>query len=334
MNLFIDSNILLEFYHFSRDDLEELKKLVSLIEKGEVRLYVTRQVINEIMRNRDGKVADALNRFRDSKVEIQMPQICKSYPEYEIIKKMLMELKKSKSELDEKLISDIGTKTLTADKTIEDLKQKANIVESDGYIEKAISRQKLGNPPGKKDSYGDAVNWEALISVVPDSQDLFFISGDKDYRSPLGEGRFNSYLDFEWHERKKSSILFYTKLSEFFRHHYNDIKLKTEEEKESLIEHLTLCASFRDAHLLIKELSKFDGFSDSQIKRLIETATRNSQIYWIARDPEIKNFFNWVIQGKEDIIDGITLALYKLYFLGIGSHVDHIEQSDDEKSGF
>ena len=37
MNLFVDANIFLDFYHFLNDDLEELRKLVDLIQKGEIR---------------------------------------------------------------------------------------------------------------------------------------------------------------------------------------------------------------------------------------------------------------------------------------------------------
>ena len=35
MNLFIDTNVFLSFFHLSNDDLEEIHKLAVLIEKGE-----------------------------------------------------------------------------------------------------------------------------------------------------------------------------------------------------------------------------------------------------------------------------------------------------------
>lgn len=43
MNLFIDANIFLDFYHLSGGDIEELKKLVALIEEGDVKLYSCKQ---------------------------------------------------------------------------------------------------------------------------------------------------------------------------------------------------------------------------------------------------------------------------------------------------
>ena len=39
MNLFIDANIFLDFYHLSGGDIEELKKLVALVENGDIVLF-------------------------------------------------------------------------------------------------------------------------------------------------------------------------------------------------------------------------------------------------------------------------------------------------------
>jgi hypothetical protein len=60
MNLFIDTNIFLSFYHLSSDDLEELRKLGVLLDKKKVTLLLPKQVIDEYRRNREVKIADAL----------------------------------------------------------------------------------------------------------------------------------------------------------------------------------------------------------------------------------------------------------------------------------
>jgi hypothetical protein len=39
MNVFIDTNILLSFFYLSGDDLEELKKLIVLLQKDKVKLW-------------------------------------------------------------------------------------------------------------------------------------------------------------------------------------------------------------------------------------------------------------------------------------------------------
>jgi hypothetical protein len=40
VNLFIDTNIFLSFFHLTSEDLEELKKLIVLIDNGEIRLFL------------------------------------------------------------------------------------------------------------------------------------------------------------------------------------------------------------------------------------------------------------------------------------------------------
>jgi len=49
MLMFIDTNVFLTFYHFSNDDLEELRKLRVLLEREEVVLYLPQQVVRGIL---------------------------------------------------------------------------------------------------------------------------------------------------------------------------------------------------------------------------------------------------------------------------------------------
>ena len=303
MNLFVDSNIFLDFYHFSSDDLDELKKLTKLISDGEIILIVTRQVRDEVLRNRDNKVSDAYKKFKDSKVELMLPQICKSYPEYELIRNALSNLRKAKSELHDKLITDIEKRSLKADEIISELFGLSNVVESEKYIEKAQLRMQLGNPPGKKQSYGDAVSWETLLSEVKNQEDLFFISDDKDYKSPLDDSKFDSFLLQEWKEKKGSALFFYNQLSGFFRKHRTEIDLRSEVEKNTLINQLSQSGSFSTTHKVIGKLSEFSSFTDSQIKQIVGAAVTNSQIFTISSDNDVNFFLNSVMNGKDAILD-------------------------------
>src|SRR5882757_3295608 len=81
MKVFIDTNILLDIYHLSGPDLEELRKLTKMVEKGKVELLVSQQVVDEFWRNRERVIADALKRFRESKATAQIPNIIRTYPE-------------------------------------------------------------------------------------------------------------------------------------------------------------------------------------------------------------------------------------------------------------
>jgi len=60
LDLYLDTNILLSFYGLSSDDLEELRKLAALLRTGSVRLHLPQQTKEEFIRNRPGKIAEAL----------------------------------------------------------------------------------------------------------------------------------------------------------------------------------------------------------------------------------------------------------------------------------
>jgi hypothetical protein len=73
INLFIDTNVLLSFYHLTNDDLEELSKLAVLLRNRQVQLFLPEQVADEFRRNRENKIADSLKRLRDQKLNLQFP---------------------------------------------------------------------------------------------------------------------------------------------------------------------------------------------------------------------------------------------------------------------
>ena len=84
-HLFIDTNVLLSFLHFTSDDLEEIRKLSALIKSGAITLLLPEQVKDEFRRNREIKLADSLQRLRQQKLNLQFPQICKAYSQSSVI---------------------------------------------------------------------------------------------------------------------------------------------------------------------------------------------------------------------------------------------------------
>ena len=79
MNIFIDTNIYLTFYHYSIDDLEELKKLLAALRDPSLTLYLPEQTILEFKRNRESKIADAIKTLSEQKIPDSFPQMCKDY---------------------------------------------------------------------------------------------------------------------------------------------------------------------------------------------------------------------------------------------------------------
>lgn len=210
MIIFIDTNIYLKFYHYSNAELEELRKLIVLIEEGQIHLIIPRQVLNEYHRNRETKIADALKVFREEKLNNSFPVFFKEYEEFDKMRKAIIEYQSNKKQLLDKVTNQIENFSLKADEIINELIQKAGIVEAEEkQINSAKQRFDLGNPPGKNNSYGDALNWEILLQNIEIGNDLYFLSDDKDYFSEIDNSKFNKFLEREWKGLKMSNLYFF-----------------------------------------------------------------------------------------------------------------------------
>lgn len=313
MNIFLDSNIFLQFYHYAKDDLTELNKLHGLIVEWKVKLIITEQIKNEVYRNRDNAVDAALKDFTKSKEEQSFPWISKTYPEYGEMKSLMKELKRSKSKLEEKICADINTMTLEADKLIVVLFKVALVLPIEGLLQKARDRYDFWNPPGKNNSYGDAINWESLLAHAP-AEETFIISADSDYQSKLDAEKLNSFLLREWESKKGIPIFYYSSLSRFFPEHLKYIELKKLEELNGLI--LTLCQSrsFSRTHNTIELLSEYTHFTDIQVYQMIEASITNAQIRCIAQDEDVNTFFKKMLKGKEHLFPSELLQEFSNVF--------------------
>lgn len=302
MNLFIDSNIFLDFYHLSGGDIEELKKLVALVESGDITLFACPQIREEIQRNRDSKISYSMKEFKKVNFKLSFPAFCKHYPEYAEIRQKLNDANKIHSELFAKAMQDVESKNLSADSLIADLLNKATeITPTEAMYHAAIKRFRTGNPPGKKkETIGDEMNWESLLIGVPDKEDLHFVSGDGDYCSSLDENTIHSFLDKEWREKKKSDIHFFKSLSDFFEEKFPHIHLATDVVTAGLIDRLSKSGSFVTTHSVISSLSKHSEFSKNQVEELTEIAELNSQVNWIMTDPDVFEFYKGILEKYGD----------------------------------
>ena len=315
MKIFIDTNILLSFYHLSSDDLEELKKLAVLVRQGKAKLYLPEQVLDEFRRNRAGKIADALKRLRDQQTSLQVPQLTKQYEEYGKLRAAHSTFSKRLSQIIDKLEKDASLRTLDADSVIEELISVAEVIPtSTTNLNRARNRMDIGNPPGKKGSLGDAIIWEALLCKVRKGQDLFFISDDGDFYSPLDRDSFDPFLAQEWWDHRRSRIHPYNRMSAFFRDHFPNITLAAEMEKDILIDRLSISGSFAETNSTIVSLSKYFDFTQDQVNRIVEAAVTNNQVYWIARDQRVHSFVSSIVVGREELIEPLNLRRVR-YFL-------------------
>jgi predicted nucleic acid-binding protein len=304
MHAFIDTNILLSFYHLSNDDLEELKKLAVLIQQKSVTLYLTDQIAAEFARNREVKIADAVKRLKDQRLNLQFPQICKDFTEYDQLRNLQQLYDKTHAQLLNKLQDAIQKKALKADAAIAALFESTEtLTTSDNIVTAARLRMEVGNPPGKNGSLGDALNWELLLQSVPKNQDIYFITEDKDYVSALDETKFKDFLLDEWSKKKAGDVFFYKRLSSFFKDKFPQIKLASELEKDILIQNLANSANFAATHSLIAKLNKYTEFTTSQAEAILSTTTTNNQIGWIATDSDVKAFVLSILKNHQPLLD-------------------------------
>lgn len=286
MNIFIDTNILLDFYRLSKGDLEELRKIAKLSETKKIRLFISDYLKDEVYRNREAVIARSVADFIDKPIELPLPNMFKAYPEYGTISRLLKELKKAKGALLEAVERDIRKSALIADSVIADLFLSTETIPvPEQTMRLGIDRTHHGKPPGKRGSCGDSVHWEWLLLAVPKKEDLSIISNDRDYESPLQADKLSAYLGEEWRLKKASKCTLHSSLSSFLKEHFPNIKIsedidkvpgtetKAQHDFYSLAQQMTNAA--RDYLSINRTEEMLRALASSPLQKAIEAAASN-----------------------------------------------------------
>lgn len=313
MNMFIDTNVFLSFYDFKSEDLKELARLTAYIEEKTIRLYLPEQVKHEFRRNRERTIADAMKRLKNLKLMSEFPRMCMSYGDYRVLRKKLHECSEVHKSLVDTLEKDIVDENLETDRLIAKVFSAAfPIKTTQPILVNARDRIALGNPPGKANSLGDALNWETLLATVPASEDLYLVSYDGDFQSPYRKTYLHSYLDKEWKDVKESRLYFFTSLADAFKALSLQIRLSEYLEKRDAIRELEFSPNFRDTHIAIARLEKYEsGFDRLQLNKILCTVALNNQVGWIFWDEDVQYFFWRLIDGRQDEIYRETLEVFQ-----------------------
>ncbi|USX25622.1 PIN domain-containing protein [Oxalobacteraceae bacterium OTU3CINTB1] len=225
IQLFVDTNIYLNFYHFSNDDVDSLRLLKNKVNSGEVVLHLPKHVINEWERNRESKLKIAASEFSKSALQAQIPRHMMTLAMAKQYSDAIDVAKKARDRLIAEATASALTYELEVDIELKSLFAVAALYqEDDDVYARGKMRADKGNPPGKAGSVGDQYNWEMLLEKV-ESEDLFIISKDGDYVSPLqgpdsnGRPHPNSFLQNEWKIRKNSSLQVFDSIKAFLKHH-------------------------------------------------------------------------------------------------------------------
>lgn len=294
-SLFLDANSYLNFYDLSPADIEELGKLVELIELKKLALYVPDQVRDEVRRNRERVIAQLIKPVREGRVQVPLPPFLAKHPAAEALKKALTEAQKAHTKLVKELEDTARNESFPADDLITSLLQLGKRLKDPEAFARASQRKALGRPPGKGGSVGDGVNWETLLNEVPDLVDLSFVSADGDFSSPLDDSQMDQYLIEEWEKAKQSTLFYFRDIKAFLEAKYPAIHLASDVRKYFLIESLVGSGSFSSTHAYVASLSQYDSFTLSEATRLLAEGLENSQIRWLAQDDDVMILLKKVI---------------------------------------
>lgn len=328
LQVFIDTNVYLNFFGFTRDDLEELRKLRVAINHRELKLWITEQSLDELRRNREAKLAESLQALRKLKPTGGSPQVARQLPAFKEFSAARREFDKMINALADQLLEQIVGRNLAADHVLAELMGPAETIRvTEAILDRARRRVDLGNPPGKKGSLGDAVSWECLLDQCPGGQDLYLVTEDSDFVSKVEADKIAAYLADEWREAKSSDVHLYQRISGLFQDKFPQIELASEFEKELRVRKLIESRSFTLTHTAISELAGYSDYSDAQVRELVEAATSNSQIRWIAHDEDVNEFFRNLIDTHGDIFAPDDLAHFERVF-GPEAEPDAFEDED------
>ena len=68
------------------------------------------------------------------------------------------------------------------------------------------------------------------------------------------------------------------------------------DRKLDLINSLESSGSFKNTHALVEKLSKYTSWKYEELEDLLEIALENTQVWHILNDPDIRKFYQYLIE--------------------------------------
>lgn len=237
--LFIDTNILLDFYRSQNDPgISLLTKIDSLHDH----LISTCQVEMEFKKNRQTVIAAELRQMKSPEVTLGTPSFLSKAATVRVIKKRIADVRNRVRKLQDRVLSTLENPTTqdqvyrTAQRMF--VRPAALVLQHDTKEYRAVWRRALkrfleGRPPRKSNdtSAGDAINWEWIVECVKrTSRDVVIVSRDGDYGlTHNGHGYANNWLREELQSRvsKQRKVVLVDRLSTALK--MMDVKVTREE---------------------------------------------------------------------------------------------------------
>lgn len=247
--VFVDTNILLDFYRLSG---ESATRQMQALERHQDRLITSEQIRMEFLKNRQKVVLESKNKFLKPN-QIFVPPVIKDLQRTKMLPKHVNDAVKAHAQLTSK-IEDIlrdpsrhdpvyqsFMRIFTSDSEL-NLKRPNNL----RFVIRRLARKRflLGYPPRKSTdvSIGDAINWEWIIWCAQKSkekQNIVIVSRDSDYGIIYdGKPILNDWLFREFRDRvsQKRKIVLTNRLTESLKFLDEQILPEDESEETKILE--------------------------------------------------------------------------------------------------
>lgn len=176
--IFIDTNIILNFYRINNKD--SINAILGAIKKYKKYFISTKQSQDEFLRNRDRTMKDFIEELKKQNYKAHSNSVIATLDTYnEYYDSIIKANKSTRNIIDEmtKLIENPEIDSIY--KIYLDLSKIAYDRTND-IIEKAKRRKIIGNPPtSRKDTCGDEIIWETLLEYC--NENLIIISKDSTF---------------------------------------------------------------------------------------------------------------------------------------------------------
>jgi predicted nucleic acid-binding protein len=247
--IFIDTNILLDFYRIRKSDIS--LKYLREIENHKDKLILTSQVEMEFRKNRQSVILEALGEINKiSNGGITVPTILFDAKPVDMIKKSQTKISNQQKKIKDR-INKILANPITQDRVFQTL-QRVFKLKSEFYLDRennlrygirklALKRFGLGYPPRKKgdNSIGDSINWEWIIHCASNSyKNIIIVTRDSDFGVFHNNNAYvNDWLQIEFKERisQQRKLILTDKLSKAFELTNIPVTQEMKDEEQKII---------------------------------------------------------------------------------------------------
>lgn len=316
MHIFIDANILVNFFEIKPGSLVELEKLISVVKLGKATLWLPEQTKREFWRNREKNIKKSIQDFEQWQALGNAPLLVRESPQFGDLAKKAKEVDEIKRNIAKTIKGDIDKQNTYADIIIRRLFEISKPIntDEDDIFNSALRRAQCHLPPGKSDDIGDRLCWVGLLKALPESAKLHIVSDDTDYRNEGFSDGVRPYLEYEWTHKKKGEIKLWERISQFLSANFSDAENAIEIEKHILAKSLRESKNYSTTHEIIGQLSPLGNFGSEQLRLISEAIIENSQVRDIRQDADVKAFYIGLVDTYKDKIDAdLRSNIQKLY---------------------